>query len=737
MLRVRRSLICLPIAISLIAVACTDDDDGGDTTEPSTATTVVDGDGGDDTTPPELTGEGITLGYLRPPTGLFDELGRAQADALSLAVDDIAAAGGVLGGPLEITEDQPTAQRTIDAVFSEMVGAGTQLFVGPATSDEARALLPSLAEAPAVVCGASTTAQDLTGVPDVEGRFVRTSLDDGVVAVNTVRALRDRTEEIVDRPANITIVARQDSYGIALSTAISDLLELAGDSTTIVGYDPEDVALAGVGDDVAAAGGDQVVLITAEEGPRLASLAVQAGVDPNRILGLDGLATPRFAEIAEPSDPAALDGVTVIGTTGNQAFLQRLVAVDSGQVVYGAQAYDCAISFALAVEAVGAADDPAAISAALRDVTGGGEICTTYADCLEKLQAGEDIDYDGPSGPIGFDEKGDPSGGRFTTAVVVEGQLTIVSDLRVDLDEIRALAAPHIVGLTAAVQSALRDLGFYDGPIDGKESEELTAAIAAFQTDQGLEPTGELDVDTLIALQTALGDRNSLLAASVTELQQLLTELGYYTGPIDGIYSQAVSDAVRAMQADLGVPQTGIIDAATLRAVFQAGLNTGQTTPPTTTTSPPPPPETTEPPAPTTTVPAGESVLQSLQSNPDFDGVVALIESLDPSETIYQTLTAPDAAVTFLAPPTEILEANLPPAAEVVQFLQLHTLSGKFTSEQLVTNSYQTELDEQTVDIVNDGGVITANTVTVDPVDIGGVDNAGVAHGLQGVLQLP
>jgi branched-chain amino acid transport system substrate-binding protein len=43
------------------------------------------------------------------------------------------------------------------------------------------------------------------------------------------------------------------------------------------------------------------------------------------------------------------------------------------------------------------------------EVTNGGTVCTEYADCLAKLQAGEDIDYDGQSGPIAFDENGDPS----------------------------------------------------------------------------------------------------------------------------------------------------------------------------------------------------------------------------------------------------------------------------------------------------------------------------------------
>jgi branched-chain amino acid transport system substrate-binding protein len=39
----------------------------------------------------------------------------------------------------------------------------------------------------------------------------------------------------------------------------------------------------------------------------------------------------------------------------------------------------------------------------------GGEKCTTFADCKELAEAGTDFDYDGLSGPIEFDENGDPT----------------------------------------------------------------------------------------------------------------------------------------------------------------------------------------------------------------------------------------------------------------------------------------------------------------------------------------
>ncbi|MCX6894421.1 MAG: amino acid ABC transporter substrate-binding protein, partial [Verrucomicrobia bacterium] len=50
------------------------------------------------------------------------------------------------------------------------------------------------------------------------------------------------------------------------------------------------------------------------------------------------------------------------------------------------------------------------IAGALADVAGnGGEKCTTYADCLALLNAGTEIDFGGVTGPLDFNQYGDPA----------------------------------------------------------------------------------------------------------------------------------------------------------------------------------------------------------------------------------------------------------------------------------------------------------------------------------------
>ena len=62
-----------------------------------------------------------------------------------------------------------------------------------------------------------------------------------------------------------------------------------------------------------------------------------------------------------------------------------------------------------ALAAIVAKDDSGpAISRALVDVSRGGVKCTSFAECLDVLDAGDDIDYDGISGPLDLTDAGDP-----------------------------------------------------------------------------------------------------------------------------------------------------------------------------------------------------------------------------------------------------------------------------------------------------------------------------------------
>jgi peptidoglycan hydrolase-like protein with peptidoglycan-binding domain len=167
------------------------------------------------------------------------------------------------------------------------------------------------------------------------------------------------------------------------------------------------------------------------------------------------------------------------------------------------------------------------------------------------------------------------------------------------------------------LQADLKVLGFYNGPIDGIYDDDVKAAVAAFQTSVGLPATGELDDATATAISGAITTGTSALATSTFQLQQMLTQLGFYTGPLDGNYSQATIAAVKSLQASLGVPQTGIIDVPTLAAAYSKGVAdaaaaaTTTTSTSTTTTTTIATTSTSSTPSSSSTTPAGTSTSTS------------------------------------------------------------------------------------------------------------------------------
>ena len=58
----------------------------------------------------------------------------------------------------------------------------------------------------------------------------------------------------------------------------------------------------------------------------------------------------------------------------------------------------------------------------------------------------------------------------------------------------------------------------------------------------------------------------------VVALQLRLRDLGYLSGRADGRYGRALEDAVRMLQRDLKLPETGIADEALLEQLRRMSL---------------------------------------------------------------------------------------------------------------------------------------------------------------------
>ena len=129
----------------------------------------------------------------------------------------------------------------------------------------------------------------------------------------------------------------------------------------------------------------------------------------------------------------------------------------------------------------------------------------------------------------------------------------------------QADALVQLAAYTTALQADLTRAGYDPGPIDGIYGPQTVAAVEQLQKDSGLRVTGFVDEATARALSDKLGAVGQAEATqTVTQTAALQTALkvaGYWDGPIDGQWTDALTQALVALQTTLGVEPTGQVDA--------------------------------------------------------------------------------------------------------------------------------------------------------------------------------
>ena len=155
------------------------------------------------------------------------------------------------------------------------------------------------------------------------------------------------------------------------------------------------------------------------------------------------------------------------------------------------------------------------------------------------------------------------SSGRDTSDISSTGYITLEEGS--SGDQVRTL------------QKRLKDLGYYNGSVDGKYGESTMASVMAFQLRNNLTVDGKAGPATQRVLYGSKANitypsmRQGEEGSSVKNLQYTLYELGYYDGAIDGKYGQTTADAVRAFQIQNNIsPVDGVAGSVTLGKMYSS-----------------------------------------------------------------------------------------------------------------------------------------------------------------------
>ncbi|THV43650.1 amino acid ABC transporter substrate-binding protein [Glycomyces buryatensis] len=372
--------------LTFAVAACGSDEDSG-------------GGGGD------CEGTGMTVGTILPQTGSLAFLGPPEFAGVDLAIEEINAAGGVLDECVEaIHEDSgdtstDIASQSADSLIAQDVDA----VVGAASSGVSFQFIDKLYEEGIVQISPANTSPDFTTYERGDYYF-RTAPSD----VLQGRVLADQV--IADGHESVAILALQDSYGTGLADAVEEnILEFGGEVVMKTIYDPNATEFSAEVSELAEADADAVVLITFNEITNLAPELVQGNLGPQDLgwYFVDG----NLSNYGDEFPEGMLEGTkgTLPGADPS-SLEERLLEVDPEleDYSYAAESYDATTLLALAA-AAGGAYDSETIKENMIAVSRDGTECTDYASCVELLDAGEDIDYNGASGPIEFSAEGDVS----------------------------------------------------------------------------------------------------------------------------------------------------------------------------------------------------------------------------------------------------------------------------------------------------------------------------------------
>ncbi len=390
--RVRRGATLVVAALAIVACS----GEGADPVATTTTTTT-------EPVQPRVDDDVLTIGALIPvndPT-----VGLSLTSSFEAAVEAVNEAGGVLGRDVEMLIADEGATPTSAAQSTEsLIEDGADAILGPTSSNAAIDALDEAVAAGVVMCSATATAISLDDYPDGD-LFFRSVATDTLQATAIAREATSRTT------GRVVIVHMDDAFGRPYATAVADVLstqtsiQVASVAVPFADVDLEDEL-----DEVEAARADTgIILGNGDDIARfLEAIGERDDISFNQIIVNDAARAQSSQPLIAGLDPSFRNSIVGVAP---QIVLPESSGAD-GDSPFASQVIDCINLIALSA-AQGESDSPAVIAAQMTSVSSGGDECRTFAGCVGLLEAGQEIDYDGPTRITELARNGDPSRAFF------------------------------------------------------------------------------------------------------------------------------------------------------------------------------------------------------------------------------------------------------------------------------------------------------------------------------------
>lgn len=348
--------------------------------------------------------ETIKIGVLLDLTGDLGSMGVRILNGARLAADEINAAGGVLGKQVELVEeDGATDPATgFDRVKKLVLVDGVEVITGPMITGASLLSIPYADEQDVPLITPSATGIQLSEEEGTEW-FFRTCLRDDAQGMVLADIIAD------EGYTKLATIVLDNTYGKGLETAVVERLDEVGwqgEQVISIHYDEGTKDYRTELQQIKDSDPDVVFACTyCDDGIVVFKQALDIGLDEIAWLGCDGnygsglFADPKSAEFMEKAFVAATRTVGA-GSKYDEFSAAYELAYGEAPQVYCDTMYDAVWSAANGIEAAGVYDGEA-IRVALTE-----------------------LEFEGATGPISFNELGDRTSGLFEIWEVVEDPTT-------------------------------------------------------------------------------------------------------------------------------------------------------------------------------------------------------------------------------------------------------------------------------------------------------------------------
>ncbi|HEY7587960.1 MAG TPA: ABC transporter substrate-binding protein [Thermoplasmata archaeon] len=389
----------------------------------------------------------LKIGTVLSITGGLAAFGGDNQNGTDMAVEEINAAGGVLGNPIQIFhQDDGTTPATAASVARTLISTNqVAAIVGATGSGQCSTIVPVAANNSVVEISASCTSPKFSNQSITGGWFARTAPSDALQGVVAASYAYDNLSF-----THAAVLGINNDYGVGLATVFANSFANAGGtitqgsprivpattSTSVPDYTTDLQAVLNVDPApevvyVVAYPPDGVQMMKnfdAALGANPAWASIQwvfseglydsAFINPLVAAGVDVSAYEGTA----PSAYGGLNGPQFNSWAGN--YSDRF---GRQPTLFTGNAYDAVYLIALAAQKAGDASGlsikanlPAVSNSPGTKIYPGG-----WAEALTALGAGQDVDYEGASGSVNIDQYGDPFSGYIVWNVTTSNSLDI------------------------------------------------------------------------------------------------------------------------------------------------------------------------------------------------------------------------------------------------------------------------------------------------------------------------